>query len=183
MDNFNYQNTEIKLQKGGKTIRRVSIKKGKGYKSITTFRKGRKVSTVRKPIHKEHIHLIKKGKFIPGLFLDCKCKTMKRRSRKGGDNDYDIEEGVPQTITPMKSVPPDPKRFDEFEKKMLQQSMSRSSSPFETTAFFEGPTPEEKQEIERQKMFNEDTSYNNPMNESMEEWGTSGGKRKKKRRV
>ena len=78
-NNFNYQNTEIKLQKGGKTIRRVSIKKGKGYKSITTFRKGKKVSTVRKPIHKEHVELIKIGKFIPGLFLDCNCEVKNKR--------------------------------------------------------------------------------------------------------
>jgi len=33
--NFNYENTEIQTQTGGKTVRKVSIKKGKGYKSVT----------------------------------------------------------------------------------------------------------------------------------------------------
>jgi hypothetical protein len=78
--NFIYENTEIQTQTGGKTVRKVSIKKGKGYKSVTRFRNGKKVSTVRKPIHIDHIKLIKQRKFIPGLFLDCTCsKTRKNR--------------------------------------------------------------------------------------------------------
>jgi len=79
---LNYENTEIKSnQLGGKMVRRVSIKKGKGYKSITNYYKGKKVGTIKKPIHKSHIHLIKKGIFVPGLFNDCKkCKyTRKKR--------------------------------------------------------------------------------------------------------
>ena len=78
---FNYENTEIKTQTGGKIVRKVSIKKGKGYKSVTRFRNSRKVSTVRKPIHIDHIKLIKQRKFIPGLFLDCTCRE-KNRTRK-----------------------------------------------------------------------------------------------------
>lgn len=80
MEDFNYENNETKKQRGGKIVRKVSIKKGRGYKSITKYHKGKKVYTVRKPIHKEHIKMIKKGKFIPGLFKDCKgCKTKKIR--------------------------------------------------------------------------------------------------------
>jgi hypothetical protein len=81
---FNYENTEIQKQTGGKVVRKVSIKKGKGYKSVTRYRNGRKVSTVKKPIHVDHINLIKQRKFIPGLFLDCKCreKTKTRKNRK-----------------------------------------------------------------------------------------------------
>jgi hypothetical protein len=75
---FNYKNTETKFQSGGKVIRKVSIKNGKGYKSVTKYRKGKKVKTVKRPIHKEHIELIKLGKFIPGLFLDCKCETKRK---------------------------------------------------------------------------------------------------------
>ena len=78
---FNYQNTEVKMIGGGKIVRKVSIKNGKGYKSVTKYHKGKKGSTNKKPIHKEHIHLIKKGKFIPGLFLDCNCK-MKNKTQK-----------------------------------------------------------------------------------------------------
>jgi hypothetical protein len=81
---FNYENTEVKTQMGGKIVRKVSIKKSKGYKSVTRFRNGKKASTVRKPIHVDHINLIKQRKFIPGLFSDCKCnkKTKTRKNRK-----------------------------------------------------------------------------------------------------
>lgn len=82
MENFDYENTEIKVQSGGKKmIRKVSIKNGKGYKSVTKYMKGRKVSSVKKPIHKSHVELIHNRKFIPGLFLDCKCKV-KNKTRK-----------------------------------------------------------------------------------------------------
>jgi hypothetical protein len=81
LDNFNYENIEVKTKTGGKKIvRKVSIKKGKGYKSITNYHKGRKISTSKKPIHKSHVSLIQSGKFIPGLFADCghkKGKTCK----------------------------------------------------------------------------------------------------------
>ena len=82
MDNFNYENIETKIQKGGKTIRKVSIKNGKGTKSIIRYHKGRKISTVRKPIHKDHIEMIKNHKFIKGLFIDCKHCNNKTRKTK-----------------------------------------------------------------------------------------------------
>ena len=80
-NNFDFANTEIvKNQNGGKTVRKVYIKKGKGYKSVTKYHKGKKVGTSKKPIHKSHVDLIMIGKFIPGLFSDCKCnKTRKHR--------------------------------------------------------------------------------------------------------
>jgi hypothetical protein len=83
-NNFNYQNTEVKAMTGGaKIVRKVSIKNGKGYKSVTKYHKGRKIYTNKKPIHSDHVGLIKIGKFIPGLFLDCshreKSKTHKNR--------------------------------------------------------------------------------------------------------
>ena len=58
------------------------FKKGKGYKSITNYHKGRKASTSKKPIHKSHVGLIQMGKFIPGLFADCTCKKGKTRKRR-----------------------------------------------------------------------------------------------------
>lgn len=78
---FNYENTEIKQTGGTKIIRKVSIKRGRGYKSITKYRHGKKISSVKKPIHMEHMKMIKGGKFINGLFNDCvNCsKTKKRR--------------------------------------------------------------------------------------------------------
>jgi hypothetical protein len=79
---FNYENTETKTQFGGKKIvRKVSIKNGKGYKSVTKYHKGKKTGSIKKPIHKSHIMSIKTGTFIPGLFIDCQYKE-KRRTRK-----------------------------------------------------------------------------------------------------
>jgi len=80
-DNFNYENVEVKQVGGVKTVRKVSIKRGKGYKSVTRYSRGKKISNVKKHIHDNHIKLIKGGKFIVGLFNDCKnCnKTKKNR--------------------------------------------------------------------------------------------------------
>lgn len=83
-NNFNYNNTDT-IMKGGskKIVRKVSIKNGKGYKSITRYHRGKKISYVKKPIHSTHIMHIKSRKFIPGLFSDCngreKNKTCKHK--------------------------------------------------------------------------------------------------------
>jgi hypothetical protein len=70
---FGYHNTEvINNQNGGKIVRKVSIKKGKGYKSISKYHKKKHTGTVRKPLKTAEIKLIKLGKFIPGLFTNCK---------------------------------------------------------------------------------------------------------------
>ena len=157
MKGFNYENTETKVQQGGKIVRKVSIKKGRGYKSITKYRNGKKMFTIKKPIHKHHIEMIKNGKFIPGLFSDCKgCKTKKRR---GG---YDEEMGlVPTDVWPY-PVPPDPRRFTDFNKKLLKSNLSRPSSPQEAEAVFSGPTPEGKETIERGQMASEDPLNQDP---------------------
>ena len=47
-NNFNYENIEKKSQTGGKTIvRKVSIKNGKGYKSVTKYHNGKKISSIK----------------------------------------------------------------------------------------------------------------------------------------
>ena len=85
--NFNYENTEVKQQMGGsKVVRKVSIKNGKGYKSVTKYHKGKKIGTMKKPIHKSHIQLIQLGTFIPGLFADCKRNRKTRKTRKTRKN-------------------------------------------------------------------------------------------------
>lgn len=77
---FNYDSIEIKQMDGVKTIRKVSVKNGKGYKTLTKYKNGKKIRSVKKPIHMEHMTMIKGGKFITGLFNDCKnCKTRKNR--------------------------------------------------------------------------------------------------------
>jgi len=83
---FNYHNTEVKTQSGGKkVVRKVTIKHGKGYKSVTKYNKGKKTSSIKKPIHKQHITSIKRGKFIPGLFDEC-CSREKTKTRKTRKN-------------------------------------------------------------------------------------------------
>ena len=81
---FNYENTEtIKPQMGGgKIVRKVSIKNGKGYKSVITYKKGKKQCIIKKRIHGDHIEMIKSRKFIPGLFSDCKRREKTRKVRK-----------------------------------------------------------------------------------------------------
>lgn len=79
---FNYSNTQS-CQKGGKKIvRKVLIKKGKGNKSVKYYKSGKLVSTIKRGLKPTEIEHIKMGKFIPGLFKDCRCnKTKKRRIR------------------------------------------------------------------------------------------------------
>jgi len=77
---FGYNNHEIvKTQNGGKIVRKVSIKNGKGYKSVSKYHKRKHVKTIRKPLKFAEIQMIKMGKFIPGLFSNCKTCSNKRR--------------------------------------------------------------------------------------------------------
>lgn len=74
MKKFHYHNTEKRVHKGKHIIRRVSIKNGKGYKSVTIMKgggKGKRRTTKRK-LHPNEIEHIKNRKFIQGLFSDCK---------------------------------------------------------------------------------------------------------------
>lgn len=89
---MDYNCTQTVNKGGKKIVRKVTIKHNKGFKSVTKYHKGRKIHSVKKPIHMDHVHLIKKGKFIPGLFSDCKfCKSKKckhcktKKLRRGGD--------------------------------------------------------------------------------------------------
>ena len=79
-EGFNYENTEVKVsQTGGKIVRRVTIKNGKGYKSISRYHRKKHTGTLRKALKTGEIQMIKMGKFIPGLFNNCKSCTKKRR--------------------------------------------------------------------------------------------------------
>ena len=84
LNKFDYNNHETTmLQNGGKIVRKVSIKNGKGYKSISRYHKKKHRATVRKTLKTVEIKMIKLGKFIPGLFKNCKtCAVSRRRSRR-----------------------------------------------------------------------------------------------------
>ena len=79
LKHFSYSNVETKLHDGMKTVRKVFVKRGKGYKSVTHYMKGKRTFNVKKPIHIGHIVKIKVGKFIPKLFADCKNCTRKKK--------------------------------------------------------------------------------------------------------
>jgi hypothetical protein len=72
---YKYSNIQINKIGGKKITHKVFIKHNKGYKSISHHSNGKHIRTVKKPLTKKHIGLIKRKKFIKGLFNDCvKCK-------------------------------------------------------------------------------------------------------------
>jgi len=81
LNKFNYKNNEVveNNQSGGKIVRNVTIKNGKGYKSITRYHRKKHIGTIRKTLKRGEIQMIKLGKFIPGLFKNCKSCSKKRR--------------------------------------------------------------------------------------------------------
>ena len=79
---FNYSSNETKQMGGAKVVRKVSIRNGKGYKSVTKYRSGKRLGTFKKTINTAHVQLIKIGKFIPGLFSDCGCNGKTRKNKK-----------------------------------------------------------------------------------------------------
>ena len=56
-----------------KTVRKVLVNNKKGYKSISKFRNGKHVKTVKRPLKPKEIKCVKEKKFLPKLFDNCKC--------------------------------------------------------------------------------------------------------------
>jgi hypothetical protein len=81
-EKFVYESMEVTRKGANKTVRKVSIKNGKGTKSVSKYYKGKHIGTSKKSIDDDHIPLIKGGSFITGLFSDCKCSETKTRTRK-----------------------------------------------------------------------------------------------------
>jgi hypothetical protein len=178
MDKFNYENTEIVAQKGGKIVRKVSIKKGRGYKSVTKYRRGKKMYSMKKPIHTAHMYLIQKGKFIPGLFGDCKqCKKNNTKKKRGGSGD--IEMGPDIQTEYMSELPPDPER-ERLQMLRAVQSSFKPVSADEVTKVFNNPTPEQKTVIEGSSMMDEDPLYKEPFQQEELEIFKRGGRRRKR---
>jgi hypothetical protein len=67
---FHYHNTEKHIHGGKHIIRKVTIKNGKGYKSITTMKKGGKRYTTKRRLDQNEMTNIKNRKFIRGLFSE-----------------------------------------------------------------------------------------------------------------
>lgn len=71
---FHYHNVEKHIHGKDHIIRKVSIKNGKGYKSITTIKKGggkKRNNTTKRKLDPMEIENIKNRRFIRGLFSDC----------------------------------------------------------------------------------------------------------------
>jgi hypothetical protein len=75
---FHFSSVQKHQHGGKKTIKKVTIKNGKGKKSVAYYHKGKHTHTAKKPLSSVEIQLIKIGKFIPGLFKDCGCNKTKK---------------------------------------------------------------------------------------------------------
>ena len=82
MSSNNFMCTQNMQCGGKKTVRKVIIRNGKGNKSVTYYKKGKRISTVKKPLNSLEIEMIKIGKFIPGLFKDCPCNKKTRKNKR-----------------------------------------------------------------------------------------------------
>lgn len=107
-----------------------------------------------------------------------KNKRHRSRGKKGGD----IESGTVENVTPMSTIPPDPNRFENFNKQMLKDSYKPISNK-SATSFFEGPTPEQKQRSEQSMMTGEDPLNKPPFDrEDLKIFNDVGGRRKSRRK-
>jgi len=75
---FNYKNLQVYMNGGKKTMKKVVIKNGKGFKYVCSYKNGTKCNNRKKHLSKSEIQMIKIGKFIPGLFSDMSLRFTKR---------------------------------------------------------------------------------------------------------
>jgi hypothetical protein len=68
---FKYSNVQHKHHGVNKKTHKVHISGNNGYKCVTHFCRGKKSHHSKKQLTKCEINMIKKGKFIKGLFKDC----------------------------------------------------------------------------------------------------------------
>ena len=80
--NFHFSSNQKHIHKGKKTIRKVVIRNGKGFKSVSRFHKGKHIHTTKKPLNVMEIGSIKLCKFIPGLFKDCEKHNKTKKNRR-----------------------------------------------------------------------------------------------------
>lgn len=70
---FQFTNVEVLRDGNKKTVRKVTIKNNKGSKSVTKYINGKHKKTVKRNLKRKEISHIRKKKFIPELFDNCKC--------------------------------------------------------------------------------------------------------------
>jgi hypothetical protein len=72
MPEFQYNNTETKYENGQTVVRKVSIRGGKGHKSVSIHSRKKRVGTAKRQLTEDEIKKIRERHFIPRLFADCK---------------------------------------------------------------------------------------------------------------
>lgn len=104
-------------------------------------------------------------------------KIKSRRIKRGG---FDIESGPVSNVTPMKSVPPDPERFQRYDAQM-RSDLARPVSRDTAESIFSGPNPEQRLQQEQQMMSSEDPHYKDPW-QDLDIFSNRGGRKRSKRR-
>ena len=77
---FKYSNGQHRHHGVNKKTHKVHINGTNGYKCVTHFCRGKKTHHSKKQLTKCEIDMIKRGKFIKGLFKD--CDKVSRSTRK-----------------------------------------------------------------------------------------------------
>lgn len=82
MSGFSYESTQTHITGGKTQVRNVTIKNGKGYKSVSKYCKGKCNTTVKRRLLLKEIQMIQRNQYIPALFKDCRPKNRTSRSRR-----------------------------------------------------------------------------------------------------
>ena len=82
MSGFSYESTQTHMTGGKIQVRNVTIKNGKGYKSVSKYCKGKCNTTVKRRLLLKEIQMIQRNQYIPALFKDCRPKNRTSRSRR-----------------------------------------------------------------------------------------------------
>ena len=82
MSDFSYESVQTHMAGGKIQVRNVTIKNGKGYKSVSRYCKGKCNTTVKRRLLLKEIQMIQRNQYIPALFKDCRPKNRTSRSRR-----------------------------------------------------------------------------------------------------
>jgi hypothetical protein len=107
-------------------------------------------------------------------------KRRNHKNKRGGD-DKDIEMGPDVNIEYMKTVPPDPERFKKYQEKLIKESFNPVSRE-EMYSVFDRANPEEKLNMENERMMDEDPRMKDPFEvEELKIFDNEGGRKTRRR--
>ncbi len=78
---FSYESVQTHMNGGKMHVRNVTIKNGKGYKSVSKYCNGKCNSTAKRHLLLKEIKMIQRHQYIPALFKNCTPKSRTRRRR------------------------------------------------------------------------------------------------------